>query len=194
VDCQYIEPVGWRARIIALWDGGCANGWGGHSSRVVVDEINDPDADPSTKGALERYADDPRWASMTCERCGAAAPAEVKRAFGWKRFYDTESGAPEPGDMFWIPCWPKVHYGDCFEWDNCEGRHLHVILPNGVEWDVDGRARNCTLPKDRTHRCWVRDGDPPNVTAGKTGHTCSAGAGSIAAGSYHGFLRGGKLT
>jgi len=193
LQCRLIEPVGWRARIIALWDGECSNGGKLHSGRVVVDEIGDPAANPECGGMLQKYADDPRWA-MQCGRCGADAPADVKRSFGWRRFYDTTSGKPEPGDMFWVPCTSITTEWGCFHWDNCEGQHLHVVLPNGDEWDVDGRASNCTMPDDKTHRCWVREGDPPNVTAGKSGHTCSAGAGSIASGGWHGFLRDGKLT
>lgn len=46
------------------------------------------------------------------------------------------------------------------------------------------------------HKCWVRHGDPraSNVTVDKNGDTCSAGAGSILAGDYHGFLQAGVLT
>jgi hypothetical protein len=69
-----------------------------------------------------------------------------------------------------------------------------VVLPNGHIWDVDGRASNCDMKEDRTHRCWVRHGDPPNVHVDKNGHTCHAGAGSILSGNYHGFLHNGELT
>ena len=93
-----------------------------------------------------------------------------------------------PGTMYWS----SWHTG-C-SWDNCDGQHLHVVLPNGHHWDVDGRASNCTLPQDRTHRCWIRHGEPPLITVDKSGHTCNAGAGSILSGDYHGFLRGGELT
>jgi hypothetical protein len=192
--CRFIEPVGWRLRIIALWDGECVNGWGGHSGRVVVEETINPAAQPETSGSLEKYQDDPRWAAMVCDRCGAKAPEDMKRAAGCRRFYDTSSGKPEPGDMYWVPCTAATTEWGCFHWDNCDGNHLHVITPSGEEWDIDGQASNCTMKDDRTHRCWVRTGDPPNVTAGKNGHTCSAGAGSIAVPGYHGFLRGGSFT
>ena len=69
-----------------------------------------------------------------------------------------------------------------------------MILPNGVPWDIDSRASNCAKKQDRLHRCWVRIGEPPNVTVQKGGNTCPAGAGSIAAADYHGFLRSGVLT
>jgi len=69
-----------------------------------------------------------------------------------------------------------------------------VILPNGIPWDIDSRAGNCALKDDRLHRCWVRTGEPPDVTVGKSGGpTCAAGAGSIQGGDWHGFLRNGEL-
>lgn len=75
-----------------------------------------------------------------------------------------------------------------------DGRWLVVRLPNGHDWSIDSRCRNCTLPNDDTHRCWVRHGEPPTITVDKNGRTCSAGAGSIQSGNYHGFLRNGELT
>jgi hypothetical protein len=71
-----------------------------------------------------------------------------------------------------------------------------VRCPNGSDWHVDGRASNCTMPTDKVHKCWVRHGDPraSNLTVDKNGFTCAAGAGSIQAGDYHGFLQAGVLT
>lgn len=105
--------------------------------------------------------------------------------------YRTPAGelltAPEPGDVFFhhahaagAPC----------NWNNCDGRHLFVILPGGRWWNLDGRDSNCTLPNDTTHRCWVRHGDPSKgeLHVDKVGHTCQAGAGSIDVGDWHGFL------
>jgi hypothetical protein len=74
------------------------------------------------------------------------------------------------------------------------GRVLAVKTPGGV-WIIDSRASNCTKPTDNTHRCWIRHGVPPLITVDKSGGlTCDAGAGSIQAGSYHGFLRNGEFT
>ena len=95
-----------------------------------------------------------------------------------------------PGTMYW----ESWHPAQCRFWDNCDGKHLHVILPNGIHWNIDGRASNCTLPQDRVHRCWIREGIPPYITVGKNGLTCSVGAGSIQVMNYHGFLRDGILT
>jgi hypothetical protein len=76
-----------------------------------------------------------------------------------------------------------------------DGRVLVVRLPDGHDWVIDSRANNCTLPLDDKHWCWVREGRPEDGTlhVGKSGRTCSAGAGSIATGRYHGFLRHGRL-
>lgn len=76
-----------------------------------------------------------------------------------------------------------------------DGRVLVVKLPDGTDWVIDSRANNCTLPLDDKHWCWVRDGRPEDGTlhVSKNGPTCSAGAGSIATGRYHGFLRHGAL-
>lgn len=85
--------------------------------------------------------------------------------------------------------------GSDYLWNNedAHGR-LHVVCPNGRHWDIDSRCSNCTLPNDHVHRCWVCHGEPPNITVDKQGVTCAAGAGSILAGDYHGFLRNGEFT
>lgn len=61
------------------------------------------------------------------------------------------------------------------------------------DWEVDGRASNCTKKDDNVHKCWCRHGDAPNVTVDKNGNTCAAGAGSILVDGWHGFLRNGYL-
>lgn len=99
--------------------------------------------------------------------------------------YNTEDEKLHPGDMYW------ANIEETTYWDNHKGPHLVVILPNGIEWNIDSRANNCDMPNDRLHRCWVRTGEPPNVTAGKGGFSCTAGGGSILAGNYHGFLTNG---
>lgn len=80
-------------------------------------------------------------------------------------------------------------------WPRADGIALMVKCPNGQDWTVDSEASNCTRPGE-PHECWVRHGDPREcrVTVDKDGDTCAAGAGSILAGDYHGFLRDGVLT
>ena len=105
----------------------------------------------------------------------------MKGCGAWK-VWDTPSGKLEPGCMYW---------NDNGYYDT---PHLQVICPNGQGWDIDSRASNCTLPNDNEHKCWIRHGEPPNITVDKNGKTCSAGAGSIQAGNYHGFLINGEFT
>ena len=97
----------------------------------------------------------------------------------------------KPGDMYYVD-WSlakRCHSG----WSNCNHKHLVVVLPNMDSVDLHGRANNCTMPDDRTHRCWIIHGTPPNITVDKDGHTCQAGAGSIVVGDWHGFIRNGEF-
>lgn len=181
--CRFIEIIGQKTNIIALWDGPC----GCCSAREEISREMDPEAKDIPE-SLGDYSEEDF--PSVCSKCRKPrGDAKLKRALSREPIFNTKSESPEPGDMFWFPDW----LGDCFDWDNCDGKHLKVILPNGDEWDVDGRATNCTMPNDRKHRCWVREGTPPNVHVSKKGPTCGAGAGSIASGKYHGFLRHGKL-
>lgn len=92
-----------------------------------------------------------------------------------------------PGAM-----WRTTWYEDVPFLTGIDGQSWTVKTPDG-DWCIDSRASNCTLPKDDVHKCWCRHGEAPNFTVDKNGVTCSAGAGSIQCGSYHGFLRGGYL-
>ena len=75
-----------------------------------------------------------------------------------------------------------------------DGEAVACVLPTGRTWHIDSFASNCTLPNDKAHRCWVRHGSKPGVIhVDKQGLTCAAGAGSIAAPGFHGFLHNGEL-
>ncbi len=142
---------------------------------------------------------DLRW-PVKCAKCDYRfVDGDEWQLFSW-RVYADDSGAefiPHPNHavpgMMWWADWLH-HDGQCIYWDNCTSPHLYVVLPGGHEWDVMSRASNCTKKEDRLHRCWVLEGSAPNFSVSKNGLTCSAGAGSIMAGNYHGFLRNGFLT
>ena len=74
-------------------------------------------------------------------------------------------------------------------------RSLVIKCPDGHDWMIDLRARNCTMKDESTHHCWVRHGRPEDGTlhVDKNGLTCDAGAGSIDTGTWHGFLHNGEL-
>jgi hypothetical protein len=210
-----IREVGTRAWLRVYWDtygkgynalNTCPNSWGKgtpgcHDTRILLGK-SPTLADWEMGGDYRTYPED-RWPTK-CENCGAPVPPEQRRRDNGeglevvrqilrKRLYNTDSGEPEKGDLFWTD-WHHTLDGVCIFWDNCKGPHLMAILPNGRIWDIDSRASNCTIKEERLHRCWIRRGDPPLITAGKDGPTCSAGAGSIAAGDYHGFLVNGEFS
>lgn len=101
---------------------------------------------------------------------------------------DADGQAPA-GAMFFV----SFSSGHCSVHEPPCSQHLHCVTPDKHWWDIDSRANNCTMPTDKKHRCWVRHGEPPQITVDKNGLTCAAGAGSIQTGSWHGFLRNGQL-
>lgn len=190
----------------------CADGW--HEALVFTGtepaEYRDTDHGRVLAHRPDVPHDDPRWPTECARGCGyqftdgdvwqewqeqlyrRADTGEVV-SLRPRRDYDPE-GAPTPAppgamwNAWWMPDTPA--------WRGPDGMALMVRLPDGHDWHVDGEASNCTRKGDTTHKCWVRHGDPRTgqVTAGKDGDTCAAGAGSIASHGYHGFLRDGVLT
>lgn len=197
----WTEPTGkqrlWLRRYVrhnhATWT--CADGW--HQAMTLLEDRED-EAVPSGDSWPH---DDPRWPPDCDKGCGYAFTDDDRWQLFTARIYrrpDTGEEWPlrdlPPGAMYdadWMP-WRK----------GPDGLNLVVILPNPSRhpWMVDDRASNCTMPGDDEHRCWVRHGDPrnphgtPPLHVDKNGLTCAAGAGSIAAAGYHGFLHHGVLT
>lgn len=153
-------------------------------------------------GGVESYPED-KWPTV-CADCGAPVPQnvtpidnklatvgetgiQITRQVFHSRLYNTKSGQPEPGDVYYLD-WHEP--GHCPFWNNCDGRHIYSLTPNGEHWDITSRASNCTLKDDRTHRCWITHGSPEDGTlhVDKNGTTCAAGAGSIQVTGWHGFL------
>lgn len=174
---------------------------------------SEPDADGHRHWVYEDVPDiphdDPRWPSHC--RCGYA----FTEADEWQVWVEpvyrrqdtmrstTLRDAP-PGAM-WFADWMSDF------WKGTDGRCVVVKLPNGNDWVIDAIAHNCDAPcldcgkplsahmqskptipcrkmNPKPHNCWVRHGEPPNLTVDKKGVTCGAGAGSIQSGNYHGFL------
>lgn len=191
---RLITEIGTRVALRRYWGDNCPNNLGTgrrgyHNAMRALFDV--PELAAWSAGGEPEDHPAERW-PVACDGCGAPVPASATRQVFQSRLYDNPSGKPEPGDMYWLRCL-TTQRDACPYWDNCPGRHLWCVLPNGHAWDVDSRCSNCTLRDERTHRCWIREGQPPRVTAGKGGHTCSAGAGSIAAPGWHGFLRDGQL-
>ena len=185
----------------------CAAGW--HNAFAPLAIVDHPlkeqpwmcESWTEIEDALRPAKEDPRW-PRKCSCCSY----EFQEQDEWQLFTDRLMARSDGGGLttirdapvgaMWFAWWYRFKdanslYGH--EWDNQTGPNLIVKTPGG-EWNIDGRARNCTLPKDRLHRCWVRHGFAPKIHVDKNGRTCSAGAGSIICGKYHGFLRNGSLT
>jgi len=166
----------------------CPGPCGYHTASVPLDVVEGED---QTSGDLWPH-DDSRWPTA-CEGCGRAFTDEDAWQLDCNHEYrnvvsrETFSLRDAPPGAMWDASW----MGD--GWRGSDGICLIVMLPNGLQWTVDGRATNCTLPDDRVHKCWIRHGDPRTeaITVDKNGVTCAAGAGSIQAGDYHGFLTAG---
>jgi hypothetical protein len=191
--CRLIHNIGTRVSLRLYWDGDCQRKSGSstyHNAQsplcdIQLNEKRDIDHLPDHYDASE-------WPTH-CEHCGAAAPVDANRQVSSNLLYNTDSGVPEPGDMYYA-AW--YHPDGYCHWDNCKHDprgHLIVVLPNGHTWDLDGRASNCTMKEDKLHRCWVKHGEAPQITVDKNGLTCGAGAGSILVKDYHGFLIDGEL-
>lgn len=148
---------------------------------------------------------DPRW-PKTCTACGQPFTEKDEFQLHTKQIYlRADTGArftlrdAPPGacwDAWWISERKKGCPTGCGYMVGPDHRSLVVKCPDGHEWMINNRASNCTLKDDNTHQCWVRHGKPEDGTlhVDKNGNTCSAGAGSIATGKWHGFLHNGELT
>ena len=192
---RLIERIGTRFTLRKEW-GKCTRNPSEGSDEHEASFSYDTEDLPRKGAARFPGPADPRHDEVTrCEYCGEEAPEDAHRLGGSRPIYDTPSGRDEPGLLYFVKhdpdewCW--------LGWENCDGKHLHAVCPNGATWVIDQRASNCGRPDDKTHRCWVRHGDPEKgapVHVDKDGDTCQAGAGSIIAGDYHGFLHHGRFT
>jgi hypothetical protein len=190
VKCFYLTPTGrYRVelrRFVYSNRAKCPLPHGYHTASVPFG------VEVTTKTPGEVPHDDPAWPTHCA--CGYAFQPADEWQVNHEELYTRSDGGPEcdlrsapPGAM-WDASWMSD------VWHGPDGKCLMVRLPNGRDWMIDGRASNCTLPKDNEHNCWVRHGSPPNIHVDKAGNTCAAGAGSIASGDYHGFLHNGWLT
>jgi hypothetical protein len=177
-----VEPALWQdtdhGRVLAL------------RAEVVHDDPRWPTE--CVRGCGYRFTPDDRWQVWQEQLYQRADTGEVVTTRG--RSVEDPPDAPRPAppgamwDAWWLPDTPA--------WRGPDGMSLMVRLPDGHDWLVDGEASNCTRKGDHSHKCWVRHGDPRRgeVTVGKDGETCAAGAGSIQSRGYHGFLQAGVLT
>lgn len=172
--------------------GHAANG-GYHQNSVFIGHATD-DGVNSVNVTLDFSVprNDPRWPSHC--KCGYAFDDLTKdQLFPQALYKRSDTGEltelrSAPAGAMWYATWMEDSPNYC----GSDGKCLCVQTPGGL-WMVDTKAKNCTMPDDTVHRCWVRHGVVPNITVDKQGNTCAAGAGSISQPNYHGFLRNGVL-
>jgi hypothetical protein len=194
---RFIKPIAWKFFAVASTESGCParpGEYDWHRAEVELERHDGPMPEEWERDDNKYSFEEFGKKEYTCQYCKQVFTPTSKHgsgvSFGRRPVYDTTSGEIEAGCMYWA-----TWYGDSFYWDNHKGPHLMVRLPNGSDWNIDSRASNCTMPNDRTHRCWVRHGDPEQgiMHVDKNGHTCQAGAGSIMMANWHGFLHNSDL-
>ena len=213
--CFMIAPIAKQYQWLRRFKYGgatkCADGQIGHDAWARILDFASPVPAIGQYESGDRspflFAGDSRW-PVKCASCAYEfVDADARQVSNLRVYADADGRefclpghifhdvpvAPA-GAMYWSWWSHGSHF--CFFWDNCQDPrgHLNVVCPGGRIWDIDSRASNCKWKEDRSHRCWIKHGEAPMLTVDKAGKTCAAGAGSIVAGSYHGFLQNGALT
>jgi hypothetical protein len=198
VRCFLLEPTQQFRRYLRRYDASyphepCPGRMSYHDARYVLDDVELPADTKNNGGDFDFPHDDPRWPTHCT--CGYKfVEKDFWQAHTHRLYRRSDTGAlttihdAPPGAM-WYATWLEEHDYP----KGPDGRILIIRLPNGNDWQIDGRASNCDMKDDDVHRCWVRHGVPPDVTVDKDGVTCHAGAGSIQSGDWHGFLEDGML-
>lgn len=182
---RFIKIIGKRKTIFKYWESKspCRHGNWHNTATSVIGTGDNVEFDETDENHLPNIPE-------VCVFCGKKPNPEDKvhhsRSLG--PYFNTASGRPEPGDLWYSEYPPIDHF-----WDNKKDLNLYCCLPNGVHWNIDSRANNCPWKENRTHRCWKRSGNPEDGTIHVEHGDCPVGAGSIQAGDYHGFLHHGHL-
>lgn len=198
IQCFFLEPTGTARRSLrrctpSAEGDTCPAAHGYHTAQTVLDDVVDAQA----SGDLWPHEDE-RWPTHCA--CGY----EFTEADAYQLNHQTLYRRSDTGELttireapvgaMWYADWFLEHLPEGPAFYRGPDGHCLVVKTPGGEWMVDARCSNCTLPGDTEHKCWVRRGEVPYVTVSKEGGpTCSAGAGSIQCGRYHGFLRNGRL-
>ncbi len=188
----WAEPSPHARESLRRYGAKCSGKYGYHDAEVVLGEKVVLKGE-TCRDSVNVDKTDPRWPKR-CEHCDYEFTDQDSWQHNLVRLYEGDGKKfvlqEAPVGAMWDATWYPESFGK-----GPDGIALVVKTPGG-EWHVDGRASNCTRREDDKHRCWVRHGSPKVgvIHVDKNGDTCSAGAGSIVCGSYHGFLHNGELT
>ena|ERR1700747_2323399 len=165
-----------------------------HNAWVLIDVV--PNTTEAIKEGKGEFGNDGRWPTK-CENCDYLFTESDHYQIFFDHVYIRKDTGEEmslrdapPGAM-WDANWLHDMIPG-MGWTGPDGRSLVAVCPGGHQWHIDGRCSNCTKPHE-PHQCWVRHGEPPNITVDKNGNTCAAGAGSIQTPNWHGYLRNGEF-
>jgi len=198
IKCFWLQPTDREKRYLRRYASGskCSGPMSYHNAMVLLDESPEvacPDGCWKDSGqTADNFKGHPLWPTHCA--CGYEfKPEDEWQLFSQHLYRRADTGeemtlrdAPE-GAMWNADWYPKDS-----AWRGDDGRAIICKVPKNHNWHVDGPASNCTRPNE-PHHCWVRHGEPPNLTVDKNGNTCAAGAGSIQTKDWHGFLRNGEL-
>ncbi len=205
--CFVIEPTGKYRLYLRRYthgNGPCPKHGNYHQAFTLIEDnvsYEDPrfpeDAKYEGKVCIGDYwpHGDPRWPTH-CD-CGQSLDGPGEWQLFPKELYqrqDQPESTPitldeaQPGAL-----WRQPWLEDNEAYRGVDGHSWMCRTPGG-DWMIDGPANNCTMKGDTKHKCWCRHGTAPEFHVDKSGITCAAGAGSIVAGNYHGFLHNGWLT
>ena len=199
IRCFWIEPVAKVQLGLRRYRGTgevCSGRMGYHDAIVYTEIIERPapgrgEYEPDLE-ALKPPKEDPRWP----KNCVCQEP--FRDADQWQLWHERIWRRVDTGEEMTIrsapagAMWDAWWMSDC--WRGPDGLSICIRLPEDGEWMVDGPASNCNQ-KERPHHCWVRHGEPPNLTVdkGAPGESCGAGAGSIQSKDFHALLVNGEL-
>lgn len=190
ITCFLITPIGEACRSLRRYtardDQRCpARGTWGHTARAdleIAPIVRDARGFMVSTETLP--ADDPRWPTH-CTACGEAFASDDPRVIDVDEIYLTPTGVfvhtrltrqrignvePASAGAMWHAPW-------MFDaWHGPDGLALHLRLPDGHNWFIDGPARS--------GEHWTRTGVPPRISARP----------SIFSPGYHGWLTDGVLS
>lgn len=177
IKCFLLDPVSkirvWARRYSKGTPNCCPKNPGEYSYHDAMNLIGDFEfALPANDSQCEEWTDfvetlrpaigDPIWPAK-CD-CGASFENSDTIERGGQMFVHRLHKRSDNGELttlrdapagaMWRGWWMK-HEGRYWDWDNQTEAPLICKTPSAREWNIDGRASNCTLPNEMLHRCWI---------------------------------------
>jgi hypothetical protein len=194
IRCFLLNPTKFYELSLRRWvwsdQSKCSLPHGYHDKSVVINPKLELEEQPASGDDTSKFPhSDPAW-PVQCD-CGYA----FQEGDQWQVNYSSLFQRSDTGELVTLHSAPVGALWDCTwmpdSYKRPDGRYMCCRTPGG-DWCIDSKCSNCTRPNE-PHECWVRHGVPPDLHVDKNGNTCSAGAGSIICGGWHGFLHHGHL-